>query len=278
MKKMLLVILASTCFFANAQISPFATINKKQYLIPIFLTENNFKYLVNDFDENNTLNQFTLLNPDGSFYKSVSLPPKPDNSALTSGPFCITSTLFDTDSNNFEYMVTYRWDSAYSGESKYTMVVREDGTVLLNEMNAYDINEYTFGTGGKTLIYDTPDGPMLKLEYSYANQGYDMYKSTIFNLPGSLPKGLKNLNKLGDNQMIIYPNPTTGVFYLKVQNENGIADLKMFSLDGRIVSTIQTSDNPVRISAESLPDGIYFVRLLNSDPNGMTVKKVIIQR
>jgi hypothetical protein len=158
------------------------------------------------------------------------------------------------------------------------MVVREDGTVLLNEMNAYDINEFAFGTGGKILIYDTPEGTMLKLEYSYANQGFDMYKTTIFKLPGNLLKGSGNQEKPDDNQMIIYPNPTTGVFYLKVQNENGIADLKMYSLDGRIISSVQSSDNPVRISAENLPDGIYFVRLLNSDPNVMTVKKVVIQR
>jgi hypothetical protein len=53
--------------------------------------------------------------------------------------------------------------------------------------------------------------------------------------------------------------------------------MKTFSMDGRIIFTVQGSGNLVGISAESLPDGIYFVKLLNSDHNVMTFEKISIQ-
>jgi hypothetical protein len=50
-------------------------------------------------------NQFSLYNLDGTYYKTILMPPKPDTSSWFYTITCISESLFDDDPTTIEYMV-----------------------------------------------------------------------------------------------------------------------------------------------------------------------------
>jgi hypothetical protein len=274
MRKVIFSTLFLTSLLIEAQIVPCFTNEGAGSLMPFRVTNFNLKYL-QGYDQLYYQNSFTLLNSDGSFYKTVILPPKPDSSALAGGPTFITASLFDNDSTTLEYVLFYSWDSS-SYIKKSIEIVREDGTVLLNEINAHYPNAYAYDFGSSQLIFSTPEGPKMKLEYSYAISTSD-YKTTIFSLPGKLPTHIKSPNDDYNFEMNIYPNPNSGVFYITTNKVSGTRNIEIYSIEGRKVFSLQSSDNPSKIISKDIPDGTYVLRMLDSN-EALRVKKVIIKK
>jgi len=100
----------------------------------IKLNNSKTKYFDFDYEKINTQNSFTIYNLDGTLYKTIQLPPKPNTSAYISGIFLISESLFDNDSTNIEYLVDYIWDSVPGSYYYQAKVVRDDKTVLLDEL------------------------------------------------------------------------------------------------------------------------------------------------
>jgi len=77
-------------------------------------------------------------------------------------------------------------------------------------------------------------------------------------------------DKIGSN-LAIYPNPSTGLFY--IENKNAwVDDIKIFQVTGNQILHMKSPQNPiVEINVQDFQPGIYFVKINNS-----ITKKIIL--
>jgi len=74
------------------------------------------------------------------------------------------------------------------------------------------------------------------------------------------------INQFYDDPTIsIYPNPSNGIFYLKVKDLKGKANLEIFNINGYILYERRLSDGINLIDIKNYPPGLYFVRILSGD-------------
>ena len=62
-------------------------------------------------------------------------------------------------------------------------------------------------------------------------------------------------NKLPENTIPIYPNPSTGMIYVKIPNQT-IQSIQVYDLQGQLIK--ETSENNLDLS--SYPNGMYWVK------------------
>jgi len=241
-------------------------------LYPVKLTDTETKYCLLDQVTLNYNRTFTLYNLDGTFYKTIQMPPKPDTTASVGYfPMYISRTLFDTDPSNIEYIVEYEWDSL-NNSSYYqhkSQVIREDGTILLDEMNG---RSFFFGQ-----VYSTEEGAKLMIGgYYYANGTPCEYTTKVFNLPGELLTNSEDKSQLAPSLML-YPNPNNGSFYIKF-NSNIATDhhIELYSPNGKLIDTYQSSGNPTHITNLGLSDGMYLINTRSKRMNSTT--KMLIKK
>ncbi|MFN3908407.1 MAG: S8 family serine peptidase [Flavobacterium sp.] len=76
-----------------------------------------------------------------------------------------------------------------------------------------------------------------------------------------------------NNQVTLYPNPNNGIFNVFSSSES-INSIEIFDIHGRVVFSRIVNSNAFNINTESLPKGVYMVRL-NSENNSSTKKMII---
>ena len=80
--------------------------------------------------------------------------------------------------------------------------------------------------------------------------------------------GFDATNETQTTQALIYPNPSTSDFIIEY---NGMRQVEVFSMDGRLVKSIQTA-SPVH-QLNGLMNGTYLVKITTND--GVIVKKMV---
>lgn len=80
-------------------------------------------------------------------------------------------------------------------------------------------------------------------------------------------------NKLIENSISIFPNPTKDKLSIKNKGKQKIEQTKLYSTNGREVSLTKLEENVY--DASSLPEGIYFLQIKLE--NGVLNKKIVIQ-
>ncbi|MDD4150060.1 MAG: M1 family aminopeptidase [Bacteroidales bacterium] len=103
-------------------------------------------------------------------------------------------------------------------------------------------------------------------EYALAIWNWDIYTDII------------NQKKIA-NLVDIYPNPNTGEFYLKTE-ENYSGTAQIFSNTGALVyqTDIKNTDTEIRFELGNLSDGLYFLQLIDDKSNRVITKKIIVQK
>jgi outer membrane protein assembly factor BamB len=206
-----------------------------------------------------------LYNLDGTFYKTILMPPRPDSTSFFYSIDYISESLFDNDPSTIEYIVAYTYDSIPgNGYYKYNRVkvIREDGTILLDEMNA---DGY--------YVYSTEEGTKLMLYYEYAN--FLQYQTKVFNLPGKIPFGTDDKITDMPNYPVLYPNPNNGSFFIRFHS-NGENDhqIELYSTTGKLIDTYKSFSNPTHINNLNLSEGEYLINT-RSKGNNSTTKMII---
>ena len=81
-----------------------------------------------------------------------------------------------------------------------------------------------------------------------------------------------------NQEFIVFPNPTSGLLNINVNNNDENLDLILFSLQGSVLFKDQIDSSKRNYSKEMnlsrYTKGIYFVKLFNSNQN--FVKKIIL--
>jgi hypothetical protein len=233
------------------------------YLVPVKLSDNETKYFDSEYNALIAKNQLPLYNLDYTPYKTIVLPPKPDSSATFTIEY-ISRTLFDNDPENIEYMVTYVYDSVSSSfQYLRTKIIREDGTILFDELNAAYPN-----------IYSTENGTKLMLFYRYASGNY--WNKSVFSLPGMIPS-VEEQSNLSGSQLRLYPNPNKGSFSIQLRSNEGKENvIDLYNSGGKLIDTYKSSANLLQINNFELPNGLYFLN--NRFDNKRSVTKMVIKR
>ena len=77
------------------------------------------------------------------------------------------------------------------------------------------------------------------------------------------------------NQIVIYPNPSTGIFSIR-NSQNKNIDLNVFDLTGKLIKKeTNLSNNLIELNLSNLDKGIYFIKL--SIDNTTKIQKIILK-
>lgn len=80
-----------------------------------------------------------------------------------------------------------------------------------------------------------------------------------------------------DKDLIIVPNPTSGITTISSGDENQILEISVYSADGKMVKTHSNPGfGPIKIDLGSKNDGLYFIRVRTE--SGVGVERVLLQR
>lgn len=266
MKKIFLLVLFINCFDGFSQITlDFQT--PLLNLTPIKLSNSGETKYLDQPLEWNLQNQFTIYNLDGSLYQTIQMPPNPDTSAWIEIVNFVTNSLFDNDPSNIEYLVHYDWcDSTLSGAPWRVEVIREDGTVLLDE---------PYASYNDLQLYNTEQGTKLMLTYYNGNSV--PFQKKIFSIPGELPSATDNEVINQSNGLSISPNPNNGSFLININSKTGEQGaIELYTMSGKLINTFTSTGNVTQISNNGLPNGMYLLNAKTS--KGCQRTKMIIRR
>ena len=162
----------------------------------------------------------------------------------------------------------------------------------LNSIDFYD-SEFGYIVGDSGTILHTKNGGLnWKIELSPCNlnlKSVDIYDTSLVYIAGDhtiLKYSVESFNFLADKPgrkplaVKIFPNPSASgckvSFYLE---QDGFVDLSLFDLSGNKVSAVfqkilARGPNTVTLDLESLPAGIYFLRL--STNQGTVARKLVV--
>jgi hypothetical protein len=249
---------------------------------PVKLSNSGYKYYLlaasNDNWEVVFQNmQIQLLNLNGSPFKTLNIPPKPSATASIEAIYYITETMFDTDPSNIEFMICWKSVTALLGTR--IQVVREDGTILLNESDAYTTSFFT--TGRYNSVFETDQGTKLQLTYAQLQppNGFVQTGSKIFILPGNYPTGINpNLMTIpgSGSEALVYPNPSTGEFRIGASGQSNGLNLEFYSMDGKKIRTYDVGPD-MKVPDLGLPDGSYLIKATDPQTKQSATKKIIIE-
>ena len=84
-----------------------------------------------------------------------------------------------------------------------------------------------------------------------------------------------------EETLVIYPNPSKGVFNIKLAIFNVQTDVYLFDTTGKLIarksiSKENNSGNTIAIGNNNLSSGIYLVKIITKDQT--TTKKVIVEK
>jgi hypothetical protein len=150
-------------------------------------------------------------------------------------------------------------------------------TIHTDGSNFTDIFDFSVTNGS------SPNGNLILsngIFYGMTEEGgTNFYKGLLFSFKVT-DLGINNLNTV-QNQIGVYPNPSTGIFNLQVKSEEvRNMSVEVFNVLGeRVLKQILRSaqdDKVIDLGAE--PDGVYFYRVLNEDGGLVGEGKLVIQK
>ena len=83
-------------------------------------------------------------------------------------------------------------------------------------------------------------------------------------------KSPENIVKVESKKVSLYPNPTSGMLYIELDNS---FDAVVYNYQGQVVMREYNNDGQMNLSA--LSAGIYFVEI--RDGNNVMIEKVIVK-
>jgi hypothetical protein len=88
----------------------------------------------------------------------------------------------------------------------------------------------------------------------------------------STPAGVFSQSSNG-NLFSVYPNPSTGLFFLELDQLMDVDEIRVADLTGRII-LIKKTNGAEKINLENIPEGNFILLLMNKK-NGIVAKKMI---
>ncbi len=134
------------------------------------------------------------------------------------------------------------------------------------------------GDGGPALAAELYEPTGTSLSYSNILYIDDYANNRIRSF--SVVKNLEGINELANrNEMVIYPNPSTGVFNIVTKNgKSGVKNIEVYNILGMQIMNQSLTGNNNLIDLGKQSGGIYIYRLLAEDGSIIGQGKLIIQK
>jgi hypothetical protein len=257
-------------FTANAQLEFVGTYNALARLI--YLSDNEPAIMI--YNQNS--GQIQLYNPDLTLISTFTIP-VPYVGSAQYHLFHVSRTLFDCDTTNIEYLISY---NSFNISEAYVRVYREDGSVIFNLPEHIFVNESFVSanpTIGPSMINDG-DGVI----FVFQNSGTTNFggPTSIYRSCGSIPQSCGSCpdgdmevgihqNPIQGHRVKLYPNPGNGQFALEYElsSDYNSATLSMFDMTGREVlqKRVGPSMSYILVNTNNLKAGRYEVVLRTED-------------
>lgn len=246
------------------------TIGSAKFLMYTQLDSSTYNYVL--FDPQNS--QFTIYNLNHSVYLNVTIP-------ITYAPFSsqyqiafVTKSLFDCDTSNIEYALSFLGDGSPNTYPKRFYVYRTNGTQLVNIDSCCFMNfsdGWKYGPEYNKPVVNTPVGTKLILRCIDGS-------TRVYAVCGSLADQIEEIedeNILGNP----FPNPThdliTIPYTLPDNEKNGT--VKIYDIAGKEIKSFTVDNNfkSITLTTAELPSGTYYYQLVTS--KGLADTKKIIK-
>ncbi len=73
-------------------------------------------------------------------------------------------------------------------------------------------------------------------------------------------------------QVSIYPNPVVSVLSINLGNLEGVSDVRLFDVQGRMIIQKRVSAMNAQVNVQSLPAGVYMIKVMNNNTEVLTDK------
>ena len=74
-------------------------------------------------------------------------------------------------------------------------------------------------------------------------------------------------------EIAIYPNPTSE--FINISSSEPISSIEIISITGKTVAQMEIGSDNATLNVSDLSNGMYFVRILGSENNNVSVKKFV---
>jgi hypothetical protein len=128
-----------------------------------------------------------------------------------------------------------------------------------------------FGSCGIVYIYDAAGNRTKRIYFCNNGGSYPGFAQTSFQTPSAKD----DVNTTVEFQQVdaLYPNPTSGIFYITFSKVLSQAPITITDINGKVVQQIIGSGEKIKFDLSVFSSGTYFVRLLDNGKN--IVKKII---
>lgn len=229
-----------------------------------------YKYVYLNFSN------FKIYNSNHSLYASGTVP----SSAMPLANNTIwyfTTSMFDCDSSNIEYVVSSSDLSNPPCHNCKVSVCRTDGTVIFTRDSAMI---YVGGAQlpiGRSPIMNSDNGTKMLVELTNGNL-------EIYDLCDSLPSNYLSVttgNGQGTSHLFSYPNPSINNTIIKYQLPVNInqGEIVFYNTTGIEVKRFKVDRNfkTLQISTQDIPSGTYYYALITSAGQSEAKKHIVIK-
>lgn len=147
--------------------------------------------------------------------------------------------------------IALTWKSVENAEE---YIVRRDGEVIATQSST-SFNE--------DVVNDI-------VTYSVVAKNGNYYSAPAFIIVNSGVKNSESVITIEDKEISLYPNPTTGIVYIKLDNA---FDAVVYNYQGQVVK--REYDNEGQLDLSNLSTGVYFVEI--RDGQNVMIEKVIVK-
>lgn len=117
-----------------------------------------------------------------------------------------------------------------------------------------------------------PFGNIIVCGNSYLDGNYDI---TTLKYSKYEFAGTKELSKIKNQSLMIYPNPSTESFFIHLHSDEVIKKLKILNSSGSVVMNELINQKKTSVSVESLSGGLYLIEVIGDD-NRIYHEKIIV--
>ena len=83
-----------------------------------------------------------------------------------------------------------------------------------------------------------------------------------------------SLYELGDNQLQVYPNPTSKDIFI-VQDKNQVLKLSLFDVSGKLIMEQLSANTTTTIDIANQTAGLFFLKIVDSETGTTLMKKIV---
>lgn len=216
-----------------------------------FMTDSGINY----YTYNNATNTMLIYNNSHTLIKTVNIPV--DAGYYINYFYAISDKLFNSDIQ-IEFIIAM---NEISGTNKKLNLINENGTVLQQ-----------FGNKNGLKIIKESSSEFKMATYLSPNSSSSNFNIDIYSLPGTYLNLISN--KINENSLFGYPNPSENIIYINSNLEIGQrGTLEVFDMNGKKVmeKNVIGENNEISLNISELNSGVYLYRL--NDQTNKFIKK-----